>query len=265
MHVDNNTRGSNQTAMRTLDPGGGLLICKAILFRTSLVWLCGQLVVPWGLDSMVFRFMRWDHEGAATIEELPVVAFYALVEDYREANYGNLDVCLLDLKGGVAMASPNHTVGEATALPSVASDLMPVSFDQLVAQAQAATPLHPSPLWEAVGFNQEWAVFYGWKYAHCWIGDPWIRRYHLFGCALRNVPMGQVRHVSKDLAHQLGPYEPPTLRHAKQDCPPLAKRPRHPPKTPKNNSHAPLSPYELERLYNIEKNEQKLRELGILV
>ena len=142
MHVDNNTRGSNQTAMRTLDPGGGLLICKAILFRTSLVWLCGQLVVPWGLDSMVFRFMRWDHEGAATIEELPVVAFYALVEDYREANYGTLDVCLLDLKGGVAMASPNHTVGEATALPSVASDLMPVSFDQLCWWHKPRQPPH---------------------------------------------------------------------------------------------------------------------------
>ena len=88
-----------------------------------------------------------------------------------------------------------------------------------------------------------------------WCGEPWVRRFHIFGCPLRNVPMGQVRKVKvpKDLPE--GHFEPPNLRRAKRDLPPLEKPPHKPKKLARLPEEGPLSDYEVQRNGNMARNK----------
>ena len=94
-----------------------------------------------------------------------------------------------------------------------------------------------------------------------WCGEPWVRRFHIFGCPLRNVPMGQVRKVEvpKDLPE--GHFEPPNLRHVKRDLLPLEKRPPKPKKVAPIPEVGSVSDYEVQRLGNIARNETVLAGL----
>jgi len=143
--------------------------------------------------------------------------------------------------------------------------------------------------YEEVGQDGEWAIWFGWRYAHCWVGDPWVRRFHIFGyvlqtptstlrhfltltptltrCPLRNVPMGQLRKVKEPKELPDGHFEAPALRHPKR--PPPSPPPKPPP--PKRRAmpasaaipaQGPLSEYEEQRLRNIARNKAKLESLG---
>ena len=128
-----------------------------------------------------------------------------------------------------------------------------------------------------------WAVWFGWRHAHCYLGDPMVRRYHIFGCPMRNVPMGQVR-KKKQCTQQsveegsedeewLGPSLYKVLHHFLRDRkggppppPPPKKRQRKQPQPSQSSPGADvvLSPYEQERQANIEENQRVLRSLGLL-
>jgi len=258
-HVDGNTRGAHPNAHRALDKGGWIRLCKAVHFRCSIILWKGTYLVPWGLDSESFRYMVWDDEGRASIVPGTLAFFWELVAD-QSCTIGLLNVCLVDLCEGTAMACPLVDLSNPCILPETSSDLTPMDLSTLMEQAQS-NPKEDSCTYEDVGMDGQWAVWFGWRFAHTWCGEPWVRRYHIFGCPLRNVPMGQVRKVkvAKDLPE--GHFEPPTLRHAKRDLPPLEKRPPRPKKVARIPEVGPVSDYEVQRLDNIARNQAVLNAI----
>ena len=143
--------------------------------------------------------MVWDEEGRASIVTGTLTLFWELVAD-QACTIGLLNVCLVDLCGGMAMACPLVDLSNPCTLPEASSDLTPMDRTTLMEQAHS-NPREDSSTYEDVGMDGEWAVWFGWRFAHMWCGEPWVRRFHIFGCPLRNVPMGQVRKVKvpKDL------------------------------------------------------------------
>ena len=262
-HVDNNTRGSQPAAMLTLDPGGGLLLCKSISFRCSLIWFNGSLVVPWALDCVHFRYMHWDNEGLASIEHVDASIFWELAHQ-KSVTYGHLTTCLLEVTEGVALGSILYNETEPPQLPEHASMLTPYTFAQLCAMASMSTPV-AEPMFEAIGLDQKWSLFYGWRYPHQWIGSPWVRRYHLFGCPLRNVPTGQVRRVEREYDFSEDHFEPRALRDGRglKPHPPRPKVERHTPPPPPAEDQEYLSEYEKARMVNIARNHGILEALGL--
>ena len=59
---------------------------------------CGAL----GLNSECFRYMEWDGEGNASIEEAPVEEFWQ-VACGNDPMIGTFNCCLVDLKDGAAI------------------------------------------------------------------------------------------------------------------------------------------------------------------
>jgi hypothetical protein len=59
-------------------------------------------------------------------------------------------------------------------------DLGSISYEEATAQAAANPFIPPSQLWQVIGTDPgKWEVFFGWKNAHAWVGDPWVRRVHI--------------------------------------------------------------------------------------
>ena len=264
-HVDNNTRGAQPAAMLVLDPGGGLLLCKSISFRCSLIWLDGCLVVPWALDCIHFRYMEWDQDGVATIEQVEAAVFWKLAHQ-QSVTHCHLTTCLLEITNGIALGSILYNEADPPQLPEHASMLTPYTFAELCAMASVSTHATAQPMFEAIGLDQKWSIFFGWRFAHCWIGSPWCRRYHLFGCPLRNVPTGQVRRVEREYQFSEAHFEPRALRNGRGlvPYPPRPKVERHtPPPPPPAEDQEELSEYEMERLANIARNHGILEELGL--
>ena len=258
-HSDGNTRGAHPNAHRALDEGGWIRLCKAVHFRCSIILWKGTYLVPWGLDCESFRYMVWDEEGRASIVSGSLDLFWQLVAD-QSCTIGLLNVCLVDLSQGMARACPLVDLSNPCVLPEASSNLTPMDFDTLMQQAHS-NPREESSTYEDLGMDGEWAVWFGWRFAHKWCGEPWVRRFHIFGCPLRNVPMGQVRRVKmpKDLPE--GHFQPPTLRQPKRDLPPLEKRTPKPKKVACIPEASPVSDYEAQMHLNVAHNKKVLDAL----
>jgi hypothetical protein len=164
--------------MRCLDEGGGLMIYLGVDFHCSLLWFNEQWVIPWDLNPMDFRYMAWDDDGDAAIHVTPVDDFWSQVVAAPDGPImgGSLEVAVIDLKSGVAKCVPL----DYTQLVASSKDLGSISYEEATAQAAANPFIPPSQLWQVIGTDPgKWEVFFGWKNAHAWVGDPWVRRVHI--------------------------------------------------------------------------------------
>ena len=78
-------------------------------------------------------------------------------------------------------------------------ELIPLTYREALSNAQAEPipPQHGRP--KRVGDDpSKWFVFFGWRYAHSSVGNPWCRRVHVTGCPYRQNGTGQNRRVVGD-------------------------------------------------------------------
>ena len=160
-HTDSNTRGSQANAMRCLQPNrGGILLFKRISFRCSMIWFKEQIVVPWSLDSSIFRFMCWDSDGKAWIDFVAADEFWKLARGV-DPTIGLLEYCLINLSQGQATGC--ILVGEdcCKELPEKSMELTGFSFAELHAQALQHPLPSDQPIYETHGFDGKWSIWFG--------------------------------------------------------------------------------------------------------
>ena len=76
------------------------------------------------------------------------------------------------------------------------ANLIPLTFQDALSKAKAEPipPEHGQPM--IVGDDPaKWFVFFGWRYPHESVGNPWVRRAHVTGCPYRQNGTGQNRRV----------------------------------------------------------------------
>ena len=89
------------------------------------------------------------------------------------------------------------------------ANLIPLTFQEALSNAKAEPipPEHGPPM--LVGDDpKKWFVFFGWRYVHEWVGNPWVRRAHVTGCPYRQNGTGQNRGVGGGVAEGEGRRKP---------------------------------------------------------
>lgn len=251
----------------------------------------GQVVVPWSLDAEIFRFLIWKEDSKPDFDWDDASEFWEAALAEEDPTIGLLSTCLLDKKGCFTKGCQLVSADNYSMLPEKASELDEYTFEELLKQAKESPPSADEPMYETHGYDGLWSVWYGWRYPHRWVGDVMVRRYHLFGCPLRNVchsctlinpiipspmmslqpsmlqvPMGQLRSVSSEKEPLEAQYEPVVLRKRSHSAPSPAppKRVRRKPNPKPPIEVAPLSEYELKRSKNMAENDEVLRSLGLI-
>ena len=209
-HTDANTRGAHPNAMRCLDAGGGLHIDRRISFRCSLVYWKGAIILPLDLNPVHFRWVEWDAKEVPRIEVHPsqptifptltpappppqtlgADVYWAALEASEFETIGCIGGSLITMGGGfIYMAPMNYMI-----VCDTKANLIPLTFQEALSKAEAEPipPEHGPP--QLVGDDPtSWFVFFGWRYPHEWVGNPWIRRAHVTGCPYRQNGTGQNR------------------------------------------------------------------------
>ena len=193
-HSDANTRGAHPNALRTLDDGGALRIYKGVDFRCSLLNFREDVILPLDLNPYHFRYIQWDgagSDGSAYIVTEPAQVFWEEVVAAGPKVIGSTGCCIISMKHGNILTVPLDYRDIRT------RDLDLAPFHELLSHAKAHPLTPPADDYEVIGQSPDkWHVFYGWRNAHCWEGNSYVRRVHIIGCPYRQNGSGQNRVVA---------------------------------------------------------------------
>jgi len=199
-HTDDNTRGSQPNAMLCLEEGGEMTEDQSVNFRCSLMLYHDRYILPVALGPSKWRFVAWDNAGVASITEEPEADFWLALQKRQLTTIGLLQVCMVELSGGVVRTCPLVDLDDPAThqLPASAAELSPLSLEEALSQAQSHPWVpQPNPIRKVRCEPKKWYVFFGWRYIHWYSGNPAVRRIHAFSCPLRSIPTGQTRRASE--------------------------------------------------------------------
>lgn len=114
-------------------------------------------------------------------------------------------------------AAPERTLLYSTTECTYVSSLEVLAAAKLRPQRPESMPAAELKRYD---HTDKWILFRGWQWPHRYLGDPMVRRVHIFSRAMRQVPTGSNVKVKK--ARKAQPSPP-----SSDDDQPVARRTRH--------------------------------------
>ena len=175
------------------DSPAALLFDTHIMFRTTLYAWHGSLMVPIATvsgDHASIRCVAWSQAGGA----LQVLLRRESCETADWKEVGRLDVVVGGLRAGDVVCTPRldmssvadmeWSMREATTGPGYVL----TAEEAMEMAARNGRRLQPPRRYVCVGWDKQWVGFRGWAIPHMLVGDPTLRRVHVYSRVVEEHP-----------------------------------------------------------------------------